>query len=59
MLRKSLLRNELGIWTRGRGLLLADLGTAITALVRPGDHRADAPLVIGTADGRVLLLPQD
>ncbi|HUT90362.1 MAG TPA: hypothetical protein VMY37_12750 [Thermoguttaceae bacterium] len=36
-----------------------DLETAITALVRPGDHRADAPPAIGTADGRVLVFPQD
>lgn len=36
-----------------------DLGTPITALVRPGDHRAHAPPVLGTADGRVLLLPQE
>jgi outer membrane protein assembly factor BamB len=42
-----------------RGELLGrdDLQTPITALLRPGDHRAaGTPLVVGTADGRVLLL---
>ena len=33
-----------------------DLGTEVTAMLRPGDHRKSTTVPIGTSDGRVLVL---
>ena len=33
-----------------------DLGTKVTAVLRPGDHRNARSILAGTADGRVLVL---
>jgi hypothetical protein len=35
-----------------------DLGAAATAVLRPGDHRAENAIVVGLADGRILTLPR-
>lgn len=58
-------RHVLALTAAGEGWILApsgevlgrcDLGARLTALPRPGDHRSNArPLVLGTADGRVLV----
>ncbi len=43
----------------GEGALVGgtDLGEPITAVLRPGDHRTDNRVLLGTAGGRVYLLP--
>ncbi|MBK8856147.1 MAG: hypothetical protein IPN11_00230 [Opitutaceae bacterium] len=62
-------RRVLALATRGAGWILSadgvvqsrfDLGARLTGLPRPGDHRsAERKLVLGTADGRVLVLPRN
>jgi len=34
-----------------------ELGSPVTAFLRPGDHRAGNDVAVGTADGRLLVLP--
>jgi outer membrane protein assembly factor BamB len=36
----------------------ADVGQAITGLLRPGEDRSAGAMLLGTADGRLLVLPQ-
>jgi hypothetical protein len=62
-------RRVLAFTMRGSGWILTvdgavqgrfDLGAKLTGVPRPGDHRsADRKLVLGTADGRVLVLPRN
>ncbi len=62
-------RRVLVLTNRGTGWILStdgvvqgrfDLGAKLTGMPRPGDHRsAERKLVLGTADGRVLVLPRD
>jgi len=62
-------RRVLALTTRGAGWILSangvvqsrfDVGTRLSGWPRPGDHRcASRKLVLGTADGRVLVLPRD
>ena len=62
-------RRVLALTTRGAGWILSadgtvqgrfDLGVRLTGLPRPGDHRsAERNLVLGTADGRVLVFRTD